>query len=280
MDELAKTAEYSSFFAIEGAAFVGKTTLLNHLSKEYSDRVVVIPEAGEYVGGDKNFPDDPFGNMERAKAAVHFFITIEQRRCLDAIRLHQQTGLPVIFDRATPVSSLFLYSLLAHVEPTKAEFFAELHAYALACFGVEISLGKIFVPRNLIYVRVADQETFEKRLSRGTRNVVFSNWDSFVYLNNKYEQLIENRYRDNNLVLTSANNKENITDITRVAVNFVEFVKRPQEMPLDILGAFSIKGDDGNPVDPPHEADKYDYAVKNANRLMDEVVAVGDSSLT
>lgn len=215
-------------FALEGAAFAGKTTLINYLQKNYFKEIVVIPEAGEYVGGDKNFPDTPFKTYKEAQASTYFFIEIEKRRCEDAKRAYRNTGLPVLMDRTTPVSSLIFYSLLAHINPRNSDFFDKIYQHALEAFQLEIEAGNIFIPEKLVYLRPIDRSTFEKRLGRGTKNDVFADWKSFQFLDKKYLNLIDFHYNDKtrSLILDSENT---ITNLISIAGKTLRFIKNEKQ---------------------------------------------------
>lgn len=67
-----------NLLALEGPPFSGKTTVINRLRMDHGNQTVVIPEAGEYVGGDMNFPTVPFSNFSDAKASTHFFVAAEE----------------------------------------------------------------------------------------------------------------------------------------------------------------------------------------------------------
>jgi deoxyadenosine/deoxycytidine kinase len=213
-------------FALEGAAFVGKTTLLNYLKENYGDRVATIPESSEYVGGDKNFPDAPFKTLEEAKASTYFFIELEKRRCQDAINLYKRTGLPVIMDRTTPVSSLIFYSLLGHTDKKSASFYDSIFQHALEAFQTQIDKGNIFIPGGLIYINLDNRATFEKRLERKTKNGAYTFWDSYKFLNDKYQTLMRSNFdREKVLMLCSQNSSKNLEQLAKDTVDFVESVK-------------------------------------------------------
>jgi len=225
VDELKTIMKNIPIFALEGAAFAGKTTLINYLKKHYSDRVVVISEASEFVGGDKYFPDAPFKTFEEAKASTYYFVELEKRRCQDALRLYKETGLPVIMDRTTPISSLIFYSLLGHAEQEYAPFYEAVFQHALEVFQVQMINGNIFIPGGIIYIRPQDRDIFEMRLSRKTKNEVFSSWESFEYLDKKYKKLMEKNYKkEETLVLNSQNSAENLEQVARETVDFVESI--------------------------------------------------------
>lgn len=212
-------------FALEGAAFAGKTTLLNYLKTNYADKVTTIPEASEYVSGDKNFPNVPFKTYEEAKASTYFFIELEKRRCHDAIASYNKTGLPVVMDRTTPVSSLIFYSLLAHADPEDSAFIDSFYQHALEAFQTQVDAGNIFIPDGLIYVRPSDRGTFENRLGRGTKNGVFSKWESYEFLDNKYQNLIRSHFKnDQVLILDSQNSQENLEQSAKKIVDFIKSV--------------------------------------------------------
>jgi thymidylate kinase len=215
-------------FALEGAAFAGKTTVLNYLKTKYTDKVTTIPEASEYVGGDKNFPNAPFKTLNEAKASTYFFIELEKRRCRDAITSYIKTGLPVVMDRTTPVSSLFFYSLLAYDHPIDSTFINSYYRHALDAFQAQVDAGNIFIPDGLIYLRPIDRTTFENRLVRGTKNTVFSKWENYKFLDNKYQSLIRFHYKNNHvLILDSQNTPKNLEQSAKNIIDFIGLVRPP-----------------------------------------------------
>ncbi len=213
--------EKLNIYALEGAAFAGKTTLAEYLKKYYSDKIICIPEASEFVGGDKNFPDVPFKTLKDAKASTYFFIEVEKQRCAAAIQANQKTGLPVVMDRTTPISSLIFYSLLRYKDPASSKFITDFYNHAMEAFQVQIDEGNIFVPGQIIYLRPKNKDIFEKRLSRGTKNGVFADWSSFVFLDDVYQKLIAHHYpKDNHLIIETENTQANLENAASEALNF------------------------------------------------------------
>jgi deoxyadenosine/deoxycytidine kinase len=259
----------SSIFVLEGAAFAGKTTLINYLQKNYCKEIVVIPEAGEYVGGDENFPNTPFKTYKEGQASTYFFIEIEKRRCEDAKTAHKNTELPVLMDRATPISSLIFYSLLAYVDSQSADFFDKIYQHALQAFQAQIEAGNIFIPEKLIYLRPKDRPTFEKRLNRGTKNGVFANWESFQFLDKKYRDLIDFHYNGkiNSLILDSENTNDNLNNIAEETLNFIKNNRQSKHM-RNIFSNFLGEGRGLNSVIDADEESQFSAIRNQSKRLM------------
>ncbi len=209
-------------FAIEGAAFAGKTTLLNYIRDKYSDETITIPEASEYVGGDKNFPNVPFKTLSDAIASTHFFIELEKNRIKDALDAQKNSGHPVILDRSTMVSSLIFYSLLKYTDPDNAKFIDAFYQHAISAFNSEVKRGNIVIPSNIIYIRPKDKQIFESRLGRGTKNGVFSSWSSFNFLQEKYLKLLNQYYNQHCLILDSDNTEENLKENANKVLSFIK----------------------------------------------------------
>jgi len=267
MDELIAQIPY---FALEGAAFAGKTTLLNYLKENFSDKLNVIPEAGEYVGGDRHFPDLPFKTLDQAKASTYFFLAIEERRCAQALRLYQKNGKPVLFDRCTAISSLLFYLLLQYKEPENSQFIQSFYRHALEVFHAAQASSAIFVPAKIIYLKPDCQKTFTDRLGRGTKNTVFSSWDSFCFLDYKYRQLLQAHYRNpNHLTLETKNNRQNLKYIAIKAIKYMEeFSLKPQR---NLFASFiGEKQNFALHVDLEKEKIIYADAIKRSKNLMDK----------
>lgn len=261
-----------SSFALEGAAFAGKTTLVNYLQKHYFKEIVVIPEAGEYVGGDNNFPDIPFKTYKEVQASTYFFIEIEKRRCEDAKRAYKNTGLPVLMDRTTPVSSLIFYSLLAHRDPRNFDFFDKIYQHALEAFQAQIEVGNIFIPEKLIYLRPIDKSTFEKRLGRGTKNDVFTDWKSFQFLDKKYLNLIDFHFNEKtrSLILNSENTTTNLSSIAEKTLRFIKNGKQTKHIQNIFPNLFGENREFISEIDTDEE-NKFSAIRNRAKKLMNLV---------
>lgn len=229
MDEL----KHLPLVALEGAAYAGKTTLLNYLHDNFGTKVITIPEASEFVGGDKNFPDVPFKTLDDAKSSTHFFLEIEKNRLQLANKLYKKYKLPIILDRTTPVSSLIFYQLLKQFTPDSQGFIDEYYRHAISVFYAAVEEGSLVIPGSIIYVLPKNQEVFESRLVRGTKNTVFSHWDSFVFLNSKYSKLIDIYYPSHSLILDSENTQMSLANQAEKALKFVENVKVSQSKVFD-----------------------------------------------
>jgi hypothetical protein len=257
-------------YALEGPPFSGKTMLLNYLGEHHGCNFSVVPETGEYVGGDKNFPNIPFSNYEAAKANIHFFIALEKIRCQDAIKLYKKYGKPVIMDRSTPISSPIFYALLEEKHSVLHSFNDSFLQYALECFAKEIMRGGIFIPKGLIYLRPCDKNTFMARLPRGTRNMVFAHWNSFTYLDKKYQILLQSKFKDHSLQLVS---KDDRCTIKKNVLKLTSFVDTPlpetYDLGLSVLNKFigkTYKLDTG--IDISVEQSKYKSSIARAISLV------------
>jgi hypothetical protein len=226
MDEL-NNQSLIPIYALEGAAFVGKTTVLDLLDKKCRHQVITIPEASEYVGGDKHFPSVPFESFENGVASTWFFVEIERQRTKDAIRLYRKYRLPVIIDRFTPLSSLLFYRLLKKRGTEKAEIIDQVYAHALEVFDAEIKAERIFQPTSLIHMYINDEQSFYKRLRRGTKNNDFAHWQSNVFLDNQYERIID-RYPETNVLKVESRNG---ADFKKIAVRkIIGFITKKQKI--------------------------------------------------
>jgi hypothetical protein len=219
-----KQLPQSKILSLEGAPFAGKTTILNDLKANHAHEVIVIPEASEYIGGDKNNPSFPFENFKDAKASTHFFLELEKQRCKDAIDLARVSQLPVILDRSTPIFSLIFYSLIEDKYPGLHLFSESFFAYAQGIFQKAIFEEEIFLPSRVIYIKPANQEVFLKRLSRGTKNGLFAEWENFLYVDNYYKEIIKRYYlsQKEHRVLVSENTLENLHKNVREVIKFAK----------------------------------------------------------
>lgn len=221
--------------ALEGAAFAGKTTILNHLGKYYSDKVNIVPEVGEYVGGDKNFPSSDFKDLSSAKASTYFFVEIEKQRCKDALKLYEKNGLPIILDRCTPFSSLLLYSLLELTAKKEEEkkIFRNAFDHALSAFSTQVEGKNIFLPNNIIYIKPKNKRVFEARFSRGTKNMIFAAWGSFSFLNQQYKYLLNNHFSNSSIALETENTLQNLDGVSRKIIEFIDSAKKEHYINTD-----------------------------------------------
>jgi len=255
------------FIALEGVPFSGKTTLLRYLQSNYSDKFSVIPEAGEYVGGDKNFPKVPFGSYDAAKASTHFFISVEIQRCKDALALSEKQYLPVIFDRCTPFSSLLFYLLLEKKYPHYHKFKESFFLYGLEMFQKAIDEEKIFLPNAIVYLIPGNKQTFLQRISRGASTGIFEKWDTVQFFNKSYNCLLK-EYKGNFLKLKSYNKEFNCDNLARQILRYLQKTKIDFSPKKDLnqlfdgkhfLGKYRLKD----------EIKNYDYMYRRSKELME-----------
>jgi deoxyadenosine/deoxycytidine kinase len=223
----------TQFFAIEGPAFAGKTTIINYLLEKFPNKVAVLPEASEYVGGDHNFPNVPFANFDAAKASTHFFLELERLRSLEALSLNAHTNLPVLLDRSTPLSSILFYDLLESHFSELHNFRESFKQHALEVFNIELQNNKFFVPERIILVVPKDKETFESRLSRGAKNSMFGHWSSVAFLHEEYKKIINSHFKNKVLILETENTQENLEACAQAIISFIQ-------EPLEAETTFSI----------------------------------------
>ncbi len=268
MDEL-KYSKGIPIFALEGAAFAGKTTLLNYLHKNFSGRVITIPEASEYVGGDKNFPSVPFKNLGEAKKSTHFFVEIEKRRSADALRLYEKYHLPIILDRSTLISSLFFYKLLAKSKMQSLLLAKAFYNHALELFRMQVGKGNLIIPSGIIYIAPTSRSVFNARLLRGTKNTVFSEWASFQYLDRLYKALINKCYSSGKSIdLRSDNSSQNLQLLTRGTLVFVE-TSSPWGIQKNIFDNFDSRLGKIKPcINLANEEIEFQIEIKRASHLM------------
>lgn len=258
-----------NLLALEGPPFSGKTTVINRLKTAHRNQTVVIPESGEYVGGDRNFPPIPFATFSDAKASTHFFVATEEKRTQDARRALETTGLPVIMDRSTPISSLVFYMLLEEKHPELHKFDDSFYRYGFDVFQNAVDKGTILLPRRIIYMQPGNEDTFKARTPRGASTNIFQQWDTFLYLHQRYLELIEQQYPgDLSALLKSFNGPNSLNELTRRILQFAEQSDRrfPQK---EVLYDFSHKE-----FFPPQSLDfaierkVYSYMYEQAKRLI------------
>lgn len=213
----------SQYVALEGPAFAGKTTLLRHLEKMYPSLVISVPEASEYVGGDKHFPSIPFATFEDAKASTHFFLELEKMRCEQAQKAaaHYPNKI-VILDRITLLSSVLFYDLLESNFPDLHNFSESFKQHALEISQKALDAGDFFIPEKVILVLPKNKTTFESRLSRGAKNSMFGHWSSVEFLTEKYQNIFMRHFRRNVLVLETENTLENLESCAAKVIAFLE----------------------------------------------------------
>lgn len=258
-----------NLLALEGPPFSGKTTVINKLKMDYRNQAVVIPEAGEYVGGDKNFPKVPFDTFHDAKASTHFFVATEEKRTEDIRRAYEITGLPIIMDRSTPISSLVFYMLLEEKHPELHKFKESYYRYGFDIFQNAVDRGTILLPKRIIYVQSGDEETFRARTPRGASTNIFQQWDTFLYLHQRYLELIVQHYPGElGTLLKSFNGPDSLNELAGRILQFA----RQYDNHLPSKGVlYDFRRDE---FETPHylELDKereiYSYMHERAKHLM------------
>lgn len=230
--------ETISTFAVEGVPFAGKTTTLQNTQKNHPGRIHVVPEISEYIGGHQNNPKFPFDSFGEAKESVHFVTAVERRRSSDAIKAYETTGLSIVYDRATPFFSLFLFEFLGKQDKDKAKLYTDVSNYALDVFQEEANRNKILVPANIIYMKPGSQDTFANRISRGASNNMFTQWENVEYFDGKYTDLMTTHYGEgHSLTLESDNTQSSLDQNSITIVNFVDEMNQ-SEPPTNIFATF------------------------------------------
>jgi len=233
-----KNNKKPTIISLEGAPFAGKTTLLNYLKQHYSNELIVIPEASEYIGGDKNNPSIPFNRFDDAKASTYFFLELEKQRILDARALALETGLPVILDRSTPIFSLIFYKLLEEYYAKWHSFTDSFFDHAKNVFNQAQMMGEIIMPSAIVYLKPKNKMIFVSRIPRGANNNMFTNWDIYLQVESYYKELIINNYalEYQHKILYSENNTESLERMSQQIVNiFFKLIKKTKLQTFDFL---------------------------------------------
>ena len=260
MDELNKIP----IFALEGSAFVGKTTLLNYIKDNYGDKVNVIPEVGEYVGGDKYYPNITFKNFNEAKYSTHFFESIERCRFKDILKQYQQNGKPILIDRFTFLSSLVFYNLLVKNNIHSNKLGQKILSHAKSVFSENINKMLISFPKAFILVKHKNKKVFDSRLSRGTKNSVFTSWENCQYVNGLYDNYFENLPANSVLELDSTN-----SNLKQNAVKILSFIdkniKNDKQLQIDDLLKSDIEELTSSDKEITNRANKYAISLIKQN---------------
>lgn len=210
------------FIALEGPAFAGKTTILKYLHHHYHDLFCVVPEASEYLGGDKHFPHVPFPSFDLAKSSSYFFLEMEHLRCKEAQKVAKSNPKKtVILDRSTLLSSVLFYSLLEEKFPEIHNFSESFTQHALELFDAELKVSSFFIPEKLILIKPKNRSVFESRLSRGTKNTMFGHWFSATFLVNEYMKVINSHFTNKALILETENTEENLHLNSKKIIDFL-----------------------------------------------------------
>jgi len=253
-------------FALEGAAFAGKTTILNKLKASYSNKFITIPEASEFVGGDKHFPNVPFRNLEEAKKSTYFFVEVERCRTKMAKHLYAKHQLPIVMDRSTFISSLFFYQLLGKADMQTKKLSKQIYQHALEVFFNEVEKDNVIIPSKIIYLESKDKKIFDKRLSRGTKNGVFTKWENVSYLNDLYKKLITIHYSNSlNLKLKTNNTQDNLKTNIKLISSYVENLDKNSHN-INIFSNFLGNSTKTEPVNS--EEKKYKHMMQKARKLV------------
>lgn len=259
----------SSFFAIEGPAFAGKTTIINYLEKNYGNEVSILPEASEYVGGDNNFPNIPFASIEDAKSSTHFFLEMEKMRCREALEVSKQSNKKILFDRTTMLSSIIFYDLLETNFKEMHKFKDSFKQYALEICAKTLKEKEFFVPDKIILVKPKNKEVFESRLSRGTKNSMFGHWSSVEFLLKEYFKVINSNYKNNFLVIDTDNTIENLEEDAK---KILDFIKNKSKYNEKIENIFSLyQGEEVEKIynpDTKEEKKKFENSINIVQELV------------
>lgn len=200
--------------ALEGAPFSGKTTFLNYLKKHYLNQFNIVPETGEYVGGDKNFPNLPFKNIKDVLYSIFFFSEIEKKRVEDAMRLYEMNSYLVIFDRITPLSSLIFFYLLTQRYLGKMIYNENAVSLAMHYFKNYCDNHTFLLPNKIVYLEPLNDEVFRQRTDRKTHNRVFEDIDSYHLVCDKYKDFLNLAYSGGFIkTIKTQNNKDSLEEI-------------------------------------------------------------------
>lgn len=250
-------------FTLEGPPFAGKTTLLHYLEENYSDQIKVIPESGEYVGGDGNFPRIPFSDFEAAKMSTHFFLCLEEKRCKDALRLFQKYKVPVVMDRINSISTPIFYKLLGKNHASMHKFEENFFLHSLRIFQEALRQANIFMPNKIIYLTLSNKKLFEGRIHRGASTCIFQKWSTFSFLDGEYHSILEKF--DNSLVLQSTNSRYNKKTLAK---QFVMSLNTEKSFEINLFDIFRQKKSPKS-VNLKKERDKYKLIYEKCTNLME-----------
>jgi hypothetical protein len=177
-----------SILFLEGPAYAGKTTFLGTLD---SQQYKLLPEASEFVHGDKFFPAAPTDVKSMVYCSI-FFAVMERMR-LSALEANKIN----VADRFTPLSSMIFYYLRY-----KAGHISASDYYLGTHLSSQVFLDDLQLPSDIqsqfLLFTISDEAVFRQRMTRGTRNTDFDSWQNFELLSLYYKQLLS---RDTNLVI-------------------------------------------------------------------------------
>lgn len=109
--------------------------------------------------------------------------------------------------------------------------------------------------------------TFNSRLGRGTKNGVFSNWESFKFLEERYQQLISAHYSKNCLILESQNSQENLSNLAQQTLSFVKSGRRG--VAASVFNRFTNESRDfRSNIDLMKEYKRYEKSISRCQQLI------------
>lgn len=203
----------SLIYSVEGHAFAGKTTLINHLLNKYDFQAV--GEYDTYVVNTSEYPPHPHPSQGIALQDVTFFIQLDQKREIDIRKYLAQNNL-VLMDRS--FMSLILFQ--KYTKQYKQDDEYDAYDYSKSCYKKLLLGGVLTLPDYMIYLKPRDLETHHSRLGREISSSLLRQDDAYIFFNTEYEKVL-NEYRKMNrlLVLESNNTALNLDENAKSVKN-------------------------------------------------------------
>jgi len=223
------------FVGVIGPSFSGKSTLINNLSMWAQGKVTTVFEMCEYAGGNHNFRRIPFQSAIDAQENIHDFIEWEKRRCQDARRLYEKTGLPVVIDRT--IYCVLLTQLL--IKEFQPEWFNSFE-YAIEEISSAVDASQIFIPSRLILMNSSSEDVFQLRSKRGVSVGMFMQPDVRNFLYQKYKVLAMAYLPRSVAYLSSDNGPTSRQDLVTDALRFIGD-SQPTEVSLKLLKIWRLQ---------------------------------------
>jgi thymidylate kinase len=203
--------------SIEGHAFAGKTTLINHLLQKYG--LKAVGEYDAYVTNTDEYPPHPHLSQEIALQDVDFFAWLDQKREKD-IRKYSAQNSALLIDRS--FLSLILFQKYTKQCKQSGEY--DAYDYSKSCYKKLLLEDRLSLPDYMVYIKTRNLETHHSRLRREISSALLRQDDAYIFFNTEYKRVLDEYKKINRLLTLESDNTiynldENAKSINNISAN-------------------------------------------------------------
>jgi thymidylate kinase len=218
----------SLVYSIEGHAFAGKTTLINHLLQKYSFKAV--GEYDTYVISTTEYPPHPHLSQEIALQDVDFFVQLDQKRERDTRKYSAQSNL-VLVDRS--FISLILFQKYTQQYKQDGEY--DAYDYSKSRYKNMLLEGHLSLADYMVYVKPCNLETHHSRLRREVSSALLRQDAAYIFFNAEYKKVLDEYKKINRLLFLESDNTTHNLDENAKRINNISASSLTKSEKTDLI---------------------------------------------